>query len=314
MKVEMGLRESKVCFNCGNESFKVLYKWGKNHYDHEKFETASWDGRQEFDLQIVTCTNCRIVYTNPSFKTENLGLIYPEDLVHSENRTKKELLKEKKWNDLIDKVTHFLPKGSSICDVGARYGILTEKFKALNYISFGIELNQGAVDFAKSIDVKNIFTSDIGGINEVVKKLNLESVNAFVLDDVLEHLVNPVAELQTLSQFQNKNDILVLRQMNHNSLGRRLFRKMWYYYQPAAHMYFFDDDSMQILLNKIGYEIVGNFKTPLLKQIKPLIVQILRFLRIKKYLMPIQKNGKIMYLDKRYKLEDMFLIIARKKA
>jgi 2-polyprenyl-3-methyl-5-hydroxy-6-metoxy-1,4-benzoquinol methylase len=241
-----------------------------------------------------------------------LDLVYPEDLIDSENRDKDELMKEKKWDGLIKKLSLFLSPNSTICDVGARYGVLVQKLDDFGFNSFGIELNKGAVNYSKKVGIENVFHSDILGIKSVVDKLKFESVNAFIMDDVLEHLVDPYVELSTLSKYQKSGDFLFLRQMDHNSPGRYLFRKNWYLYQPAAHMFFFDDSSISRLLKKVGYDVVATYKTPLLGQIKPFIVQMLRYLGIKKYLMPLQKNGKQMYLDKRGRLEDMFLVVAKK--
>lgn len=307
------IRESKPCCICDKESYQVLYQWPSNFYDHDKFETASWDGRQSINLQIVRCVNCGTVYTNPSFKAESLHLVYPEDLIQTETRDKNELLKEQKWNELIDLIIHFLPEGSTVCDVGTRYGILPEKIREKGYNTFGIELNQGAVEYAEKIGIEEVYHSDIFGINHVLNQKGIKNVNAFVLDDVLEHLVDPFKELSTLSSAQSKGDYFVLRQMDHDSWGRKIFRKNWYYYQPAAHMYFFDDKSIKALLDKVGYEVVKTIKTPPKHQLKPFVVQILRKFGVAKYQFPTQLNGKRMYLDKRFKLEDMFVVVARKK-
>jgi hypothetical protein len=49
------IRESKSCNICNSEKHQPVYSWSKDHYDHEKYETASWDGRLSLDLQIVKC-------------------------------------------------------------------------------------------------------------------------------------------------------------------------------------------------------------------------------------------------------------------
>lgn len=45
--------ESKKCEICWEKSYNILYKWNKWFYNHKKYETCSWDWRENIDLQFI---------------------------------------------------------------------------------------------------------------------------------------------------------------------------------------------------------------------------------------------------------------------
>lgn len=306
------IREEKPCIICESSDFDKIYEWQAESYLHDKFETSSWDGRQALPLTVGKCSQCGLVYTRPSFKKDSLHLVYPDDII-PENLNVSQLMSETKWDDLIATTQSFLPSGSSICDIGTRYGVLVEKLRTKGFNAFGVELNPQAVKSAEDLGIKNVFESDIEHLEKVTSELGLDSVNGFIMDDVLEHLVNPVDEIRILSRLQASGDYLFLRQMDYDSLGRKVFRKKWYYYQPAAHMYFFDERSVKNLMEKLGYEIELIKKGSFPKHLKFFFISILRRLGFRRFMMPYTADGKDHYLNKRYHLDDMFLVVARKK-
>jgi hypothetical protein len=96
------------------------------------------------------------------------------------------------------------------------------------------------------------------------------------------------------------------------SLGHSLFRKRWYYLQPAAHMYYFNIKTIKLLLHNFGYKLIKVHRTnPVKNLIHTLSRTAYSFIFNTKH--DWQVNNKRMYLaDRKKSLDDMFLVIAKK--
>lgn len=309
--------ESKNCNICQSDQFQVLYSYPENFYDHDQFETASWDGRQSYPAQIVKCSSCGLVYSHPSFKEEYLHWIYPEEVVKSDLNFQNEVKSgQKKYKQILEAFSEFNVK-ESVCDIGSRYGVLPYLASSLLGIEgFGIEFNAAAVEFGKANN-SDIYQGTVLDLPRILRERQLDYIEAVSMDDVLEHLIDPLADLETIASVQRSGGLLFLRQMDLNSLGHRKYGEHWHYIQPAAHMYYFNEASIDKLLDKAGYDVVSVSRYPdwknHLKMANRTLRDFSRQLRGKKK--PSRMlNGKQLYLDQRpASHDDMFLVVARKR-
>lgn len=298
--------EYKNCVICGSSDSKVIYSWESEYYQHSKYETCSWDGRQKIPLSIVMCRKCNLVYTKPSFSQEYLSLVYPKDLIPKEENIGEKFKSNRKFTSLINIILKHKKRGV-LLDVGTRYGVFPWLAEKYGFQTFGIEYNPQAVKRGKKY-FKNIFHGSSRDIREIMEKNKLEKPDIIVLDDVLEHLVDPTVELEIFSEIQVKGDILVLRQMDYNSLGRKLYGRDWYYFQPAAHQFYFTKKSIERLLNKHNYRIEKTYKSSLVKNL-PLTV----YKNFCKRRRNLEGQLRPLYLTKRFaSYNDMFTVIAVK--
>ncbi len=305
--------EKKECEICETKKSAPVYSYKSEHYPHNIYETASWDGRQKINLSIVKCVNCGLTYTKPSFKEDFLHLVYPaetnkkNDFDYFANNTK--------YLNFINVIRKHL-KNNTACDFGTKYGVFPYLLmQETNLTAFGIELNEAAVKIGSENNV-DIHQGTICDLPQIIKKKGLTNIDNFFMDDVLEHLVHPKRDLKILNSLQPIGGKLFLRQMNLNSLGHKIYRKNWYYFQPAAHMYYFNKKTIEKLLSLCGYEIEliiqPKFFHNLLKTIIIIIKRIIKKIFVNKNNWVV--NNKIMYLQNRGKsADDMFLVIAYKK-
>ncbi|MFW6046677.1 MAG: class I SAM-dependent methyltransferase [Candidatus Woesearchaeota archaeon] len=301
------LLEEKSCEICGSNDFSVLFSWPREYYPHVKYETCSWDGRQKIPLNIVTCSCCGLVYTRPSFKEEKLNLVYPEDIIPED--IKSNFVEDKKNISLLKSITKYRKKGT-LLDIGCRYGAFPWLASKKGFNAYGIEFNSASVEKGRHY-FSNIFEGTPFNLENVLKKNNLRRPDIVVMDDVVEHLVHPKKDLRKIFDAQKIGGIIVLRQMDYNSLGRRLFGKRWYYFQPAAHQYYFDKEHLVKLLSDVGYETLEVKRRNVLVN---LLFTVLKFIHNSMKRKP--KSGtknRISYLTKRLKsYDDMFTIVAEK--
>jgi 2-polyprenyl-3-methyl-5-hydroxy-6-metoxy-1,4-benzoquinol methylase len=313
MQSESELRENKPCLLCGNHDARVAYDFPSDYYDRDHYETASWDGRLGLPLRIVRCPHCDLLYASPSFKADALGHVYPEDLVSASITFERALAQSRsKHTWLLRQLRTHLQSGS-VCDIGSRYGVLPHLARQAGYDAFGIEYNAAAVRVATNAGVP-VFQGSTEDLPRVLRECNRSHVDAFVLDDVLEHLVDPAAALRALSESQHAGGWLFLQQMDVDSLGHKLFRRHWYYLQPAAHMYYFRERTLRALLQRFGYDVVRIVRPALLRNLRRTLTRTwpgaaLKFVRSR-----FARGGKPSYLTQRLRsADDMFLVIAQKR-
>lgn len=304
--------EEKSCILCGEDSYMVVHRYPSEHYSHSIYETCSWDGRQAIPLSIVKCTECGLVYTRPSFKASALDMIYPEDVVDSGKFDA--TLDAPKHREIIDVAQSCFPQHSVLVDVGTRYGALPFIARRSGYRAYGLEYNRASVEVARSRGIDYVFQGTLDDLTEVVETLGLASVGIVVLDDVLEHLVDPAEGLSQVAEVQSQGDGLILRQMNWESLGHSLFGRRWYYIQPAAHMYYFDPRHVRMLLEQHGYDVVQIYTPCLLVNSSLTVLMTLRVLAKSVLAADSYVESKPSYLTRRRRSwNDRFTVVARRR-
>lgn len=272
MKPTNDMREQKRCTVCGENTHITLYSWEPNFYDHEKFETCSWDGRQSLSLTIVQCTNCAHVYTSPAFRPVDLGLVYPADIVPDDTDSVWKNLTAKKYVEFAHTVAKFFPRGSVVCDVGTRYGGLPKQLINFEMQAFGLEYNTMAVERALQF-ANPVAQGTVDDIESAAKSFGYSQIDVVTMDDVSEHLAYPDKDFRHIFNTLRSGGGLVTRQMNIDSVGHKLYRRDWYYLQPAAHMNYFSPSTLGRLLETIGFKVIAVEKPAKIAMLYRLFVQ-----------------------------------------
>jgi SAM-dependent methyltransferase len=309
----MELRENKPCVLCGGDQVEVVYRYPPDYYDHARFETAGWDGRQSLDLQIVRCVRCDLWFSRPSFRAESLSYVYPEDVVAARTRFEDELRKSRgKHTRMLARIQERLSSGV-VWDIGSRYGVLPYLACAAGYAATGVEYNAASVRVAQRAGAP-VVQGALEDVPRLVATQGIGHVDAFVLDDVVEHLVNPKLGLATLASVQKPGGLLFLQQMDRDSLGHRIARRHWYYVSPAGHMYYFDEKTLRALLDAVGYDVLSITRPNPLVNLRRTVTRtwpgaVAKILRSK-----LPGAGKASYLTRRLRsADDMFFVVAVKR-
>jgi 2-polyprenyl-3-methyl-5-hydroxy-6-metoxy-1,4-benzoquinol methylase len=305
--------EMKQCNICGGDRTRVVHAFLPNLYNHRVFETASWDGRQSIPLTVVRCKTCGLVFTNPAFKKTSLDLVYPKDIIKVPD-TDKLLANTRKFDELLEQAKPFM-RGRTVVDIGTRYGVFPLVAKRAGFDALGVEFNEESVNIGKSIGAP-IHRGTVDTLASIVTEQAMDHIDNLFMVDVLEHLTDPLGDLKIIASLQKTGARLFMKQMDLDSLGYRLFRGRWHYLQPAAHMYYFNEKTVTLLLDKAGYRLITVSRMPLLDNLRKLVKSAVRT-RIQKRLGKPRKvwmvNQKEMYLNRRKRsTDDMFLVIAEK--
>ncbi len=308
----------KHCNFCGSSDQRVLHHFPAGFYSHKAYTTYPWDGRQEVDLTIVKCKKCNLVFQNPRFKAEHLGLLYTDSVEQKLDIEK--AVANHKFAPLIDLITQhcqFKNAAKPISfDIGTRYGLLPEVLRRVGFNAYGIEYNPLCVETSVRSGFQNVHQGTIDNLEEVLQNTGVSNINLVTMTDVIEHLLDPLADLKKLSSFQSSGDYMVIQTVDVGSVGYRIF-KSWWYHLHGQHTYYFDINTMKAYFEKMGYVIDAVLKVGKLNNLTLLPSVMKKFSFHKKQRLELNRGGelekKIWFAETRPTLFDIFTVVARKQ-
>jgi SAM-dependent methyltransferase len=108
-----------------------------------------------------------------------------------------------------------------ILDIGCHDGdflfYLAERFKAQKHILDGLDIVERYIEEAKKRNVKNNLPINKFYIMNVEKELPQEKYDIVIIQEVVEHLVNPFDLLFRIRKILSPNGLLIMTSVNHNS-------------------------------------------------------------------------------------------------
>lgn len=260
----------------------------------------------------------RTIYPKPNKKI--LNKYYQKKYFNTNKSYKDKLLSsEKNYLKCIHSVNIFVLKKfiknlkkCSLLDLGAGKGTFV----------FNVQKNFRSclgVDFAKA-NLGKEYKSNINFISEnpeIFIKKNLKKFNVITLNNVLEHVTNPVNFLKTLRQNIAKNTLLLITIPNDFSMLQKTTNKKIknknYWISYPEHLNYFNKQNFIKFSKKMGFDILDAFSdfpielfllkkefdythdTSIGKKIHLLRCEIFSFLYKKKSLSLIYKFFKILY-------------------
>lgn len=218
--------------------------------------------RSRTDWWIVRCGQCGMVYVNPrptqttreTYGGESYGFVRtPQaDLLVDGNSHPARVLSEVE--------SHV--RAGSLLDVGCATGDLLVEARHRGWRVHGVEISPYAASVAagRGVDVT------VGLLRD--SRLPGGSFDAITLLDVIEHLEDPLDELNEMHRLLSPGGILCIETPNWDSVYRLLLGRRWAALQPRLHILYFSAQSMQKLLARAGFEVV-EVKTEVVSLISP---------------------------------------------
>jgi len=141
-----------------------------------------------------------------------------------------------------------LPPATHI-DVGAGSGILVQQAVAAGYNSVGIE---PSVDLYKKAAVL-----ELPMINGVLPSEEAgDDYNIVTLIDIIEHVTDPLSLLLNIKNVMGEEAVLFIDTPDVKSLAAKIMGRRWWHYR-VAHVGYFDNNTMAILLDRAGLEVIS---------------------------------------------------------
>lgn len=225
---------------------------GSNEQDTVYDNLTYWEYPGKFC--IVRCESCSLVFTSPRPSLDKIGKYYESDLYFGRDISSSNIdinddgNREISYGPVYSEVLRYKKKGR-ILDIGAGTGMLLSKFKDIGWQVEGVELTEGAVNYAKqkySIVLKKGDFLD--------QKFSQSMYDVIVLNGALEHLHRPLETLKKSCSILKDKGMIIISIPNEGSIGRRIYGRNWFPWQPPRHLYHFSPKTVTQMLEKAGFK------------------------------------------------------------
>ena len=241
--------EYVTCNLCGHDDTRVRFPStlpeGTAPQNVEAFRcTSPGYGRHH---TIVKCQNCGLIYTNPRFTGDEIldSYVAVEDPLYLEERDGRVLTFERHLRPL-EKIK--APPGQLV-DVGAYTGVFVEIAAQHGWDAYGVEPSHWAVEQAREGGLHMIEgTLASSGLDE-------NSLDVVTMWDVIEHVSNPLGEMQQAQRLLKPGGLLVVHTMDIDSGFARLMGGRWPWLMEM-HIYYFSQRTLKHMLEKAGFTVV----------------------------------------------------------
>lgn len=142
-----------------------------------------------------------------------------------------------KYLDYLVKLlgSHGVPPGGRVLDVGAGYGFFLAALEKAGYEAYGMEISSHAVAEAKKRTRAEVVEQGA----EAPFPYPGDRFDAITLLDVIEHLQDYGATLESCRRCLKPGGKLFVITLNAHSLARPLLGKKWSWYQDPTHIHMF---------------------------------------------------------------------------
>jgi SAM-dependent methyltransferase len=153
---------------------------------------------------------------------------------------------------IVDREIRHLPARPSgrLLDVGCGNGAFVARMKALGWRAEGIDPDAQGVAAARAagLDVTE------GMLDALDDGEHAGAYDAITLSHVIEHVHDPLADLQRARRLLRPGGTLWIATPNLESLGHRRFGRSWLGLDPPRHLVLFTRASLDDLLRRAGFE------------------------------------------------------------
>jgi 2-polyprenyl-3-methyl-5-hydroxy-6-metoxy-1,4-benzoquinol methylase len=227
---------------------------GTAEYQHY-ISPYHWRGSKKA-FNVVRCSNCKTLYTQDAPDEHNIGGYYEGDtyISHTDARetlfdkvygvVKQYMLAQKwKW------IRRFVPRGT-IVDYGAGSGAFVDFLVKMKREAKGYELSEAARE-----NGKKLYGTDIEH-PEAIHKLENNSVAAFTLWHVLEHLYDPIEKIKLFHGKLLPKGLLVVAVPNPESADAKYYKEHWAAWDVPIHISHFPPKVMVETVEKLGFTLI----------------------------------------------------------
>jgi len=209
--------------------------------------------KEKFGL-YVKCSLCQTLFLiKPPKKKiiQKTSNLLANTIINRNN--KKTLYVQKKR---IKTLNCYLPKKSTVLDVGCGNGLFLELAKSEG-------LNSFAMDISPAI-IKHLKNKGIEGYTNMSEIPN-NKFNAITSFDVIEHTTNPDKFIKDMKKKLKKDGFIMITTPNLLGISGKILKDKWWVFGAENHFILFSPTSLKIKLKNNGFKIIY-YKTDLLTQ------------------------------------------------
>jgi 2-polyprenyl-3-methyl-5-hydroxy-6-metoxy-1,4-benzoquinol methylase len=236
-------------------------------------------GTEAFSPEYQVCRGCGTLVSQVGLTAQQVRVCEDETDYYGraywqEHQTKDLLLppiEERASLDLAGRCVYWLRKllryqlpPASILELGSAHGALVALLRAAGFDAAGLEVSPWVVDLARR-------TFHVPVLCGPVEEQHLEngSLDAIILNDLLEHLPQPVNTIGRCTQLLRSDGLLVIQTprypagMSHEELQAQgsPFLEMMAPKVAREHLYLFSEPAIRQLLERFGFQTIA-FEPP----------------------------------------------------
>ena len=218
---------------------------------------------REDNTLVVHCQECHLEFVNPLPTIETMQENYQREMTGNETgtgihsnyileRQKRFKSFSKLHNSRLSLIERLYPKKGNLLDIGCGAGFFLNSAKERGWNCYGMEILFEYVKFAQeNFALENIH---LESLDESIT-FEPNTFDVITLWDLIEHLRNPIESLKNIYQIMKPGGLLVMWTPNvKNSI---FLKEKWIGYRILQHFYFFSEESLTNLLEKVGFKIIS---------------------------------------------------------
>lgn len=260
------------CYLCGSEGT----------YLYLNISDQLLNAPGEWNLKKCNNPDCGLAWLDPMPVKEDIGKLYSGYYTQSLN-PKHQLNKAnaKKIKYLFKVLLSLIPtldrqkvmsdymylqevKPGKLLDIGCGNGYFLQQMRSRGWDVVGIDFDEKAVEVVKSIGIE----AYVGDLSELTFEDN--SFDAITLNNVIEHLYDPLECLQKARNLLRDGGQLTVITPNIESLGHQHFKQYWRGLETPRHLFLFSPKTLTNIAQKAGFKHIKSFTGLKLKElIKP---------------------------------------------
>tara|TARA_B100000315_G_scaffold196157_1_gene187229 strand:+ start:1259 stop:2194 length:936 start_codon:yes stop_codon:yes gene_type:complete len=223
------------------------------------FEKIAEKDRYGFNYRVCICSNCGLVQTMPRMTKESYEQLYNYEY-HKLNKGKDVPNKEyfefqyNRGREIYDyfKSQNYIINNKNVLEIGCGSGGILKYFQEKENQVIGVDLSSDRIDYGREehdLELYNIPLKDY--------KTNI-TLDLIIMSHVVEHFTDPLEELKILSEFVNKNTLILILLPGIKNIEQSYDGNLLKYFQ-LPHTYHFSFNTITNLMNKAGYQLIcGN--------------------------------------------------------
>lgn len=197
--------------------------------------------------KLVRCENCRLVYVNPRPGMEEISEYYPATYYGKEPFTYERIDAESRFKI----IKNMLQPSSRVLDIGCGRGLVLGKCSNMGCEVYGTELSLTSSWYAREVLKLKIFNKHLIDCSFADDYFDL-----ITMYHSLEHLEDPLGNLREIYRVLKPGGILVIEVPRFNSWMSVLFKGNWFHLDVPRHLYHFEDNTLEQLLNAVDLKVI----------------------------------------------------------
>ncbi len=203
--------------------------------------------------KITRCSNCGLIYAQGTIKIEDLKEFYSDGYFNRRKRDGigfRDYLEDEHIHRLnFSSLAKMISKNAcgNLLDIGCGYGLFLDEARKKGWNVYGTEISAQGYKYAMDILGINVANQELKDC-----KFNDDYFDLVSLLGVVEHLIDPLAELKEINRITKSDARLIITTLDIFAPVRFL---KCFSYKPPEHMFYFSRKTLGKLLNMAGFEV-----------------------------------------------------------